>query len=509
MTTKVVKVLKYVGLFSIVFFTITSCEKEIESIGVNLVNNNNFSTNKFVSEVVTTNVNVDRVPANQVGQYLLGVYRDDEFGKIKASFVTQIGLPASAEEYVYGTNVTLDSVIVNIPYQATRLEENYEGGEPKFSIDSVIGDVNTEFQLNIYELKTFLNVLDPTDPTRNAVYYSDKQFLKGPSALYSGSFKVNPDDTVSYIKRYMPDASVYDTDTIKQEDLGPSIKVPLDEAFIQQVFIDNASGPEFDSFDDFSHYFRGLYIEAEELLSDQSHLISLDISRAKMIIYYSQDEDESDIEDLNNNGVLGEQGVRVKHQYDFPFGGISSSVYTRDYTISHQSGADRLYVQGAAGSLTTLELFTGDDLTQLQNNNWLITEANLIFYVDQNASSNIAPERLFVYNYDDNLQIHDVITEGIGAIGGELERDADGNPYRYKIKITDYISELLKNTDPVDLVKLGVKVFSDTDSPASPFDTKIEQYSWNPKGVVLFGSDLAAGDKRVKLEIFYTELNSN
>ena len=45
MTTKVVKVLKHIGLLSVVFFSIIACEKEIESIGVNLVDNNKFTVN--------------------------------------------------------------------------------------------------------------------------------------------------------------------------------------------------------------------------------------------------------------------------------------------------------------------------------------------------------------------------------------------------------------------------------------------------------------------------------
>ncbi|MFZ2432259.1 MAG: hypothetical protein WAW57_14040, partial [Lutibacter sp.] len=80
MAIKVVNALKYLGLFSLVFFTIISCEKEIETIGVNLVDNNNFSTNKDTSEVITTNEDILRVPASGVAQYLLGVYSDNEFG---------------------------------------------------------------------------------------------------------------------------------------------------------------------------------------------------------------------------------------------------------------------------------------------------------------------------------------------------------------------------------------------------------------------------------------------
>lgn len=508
MAIKFVSALKYLGLCSMVFFTIISCEKEIESIGVNLINNNNFSTNKDTSEVITSNENILNVPASGVAQYLLGVYSDNEFGTLKASIVSQLSLPATGDAYNYGTNYGIDSVLMVIPYQATK-EDNLTDGKPKFSIDSVFGNADVAFQLGVYELKTFLNTLDPIDPSKSAIYYSDKEFQKGDTPFYLGNFKVNPNDTVSYIKRYMPNGiTSYDIDTIKQADLSPSIKIPLNENAIQQLFVDNAAGAEFQSLDNFQRYFRGLYIEAEALTSNKSHLISLGMTNAKMIIYYSKDEDEETDTDLNGNGVNGEQNVRTKHNYEFSFGAVKSNVFKRDYTVSHQSGEDRLYVQGAAGSIATIELFNNENLSELQQNNWLINDANLIFYVDQNAASSIAPEQLFIYNYDENLQITDVMTEGIGAVGGLLERDDEGKPYRYVFKITDYISRLLKSDEPLDLVKIGLKVYNPSDIPTAITDVKIREYSWTPKGVVLFGHNPSFGDKKIKLNISYSKINN-
>ena len=78
----------------------------------------------------------------------------------------------------------------------------------------------------------------------------------------------------------------------------------------------------------------------------------------------------------------------------------------------------------------------------------------------------------------------------------------------YIFRITDYISELLKAEEPLDLVKLGLKVYNSSDTPASIFDFTIKDFSWNPKGVVLFGNDPSFGDKRIKLEILYSEINN-
>ncbi|NEW80247.1 MAG: DUF4270 domain-containing protein, partial [Gelidibacter sp.] len=191
------------------------------------------------------------------------------------------------------------------------------------------------------------------------------------------------------------------------------------------------------------------------------------------------------------------------------FGAIKSNVLKRDLA-PHQSGEDRLYVQGAAGSMATIDLFKNENISDLQKNNWLINDASLIFYVDQFAASNIAPEQLFIYNYDDNEQITDVMTEGLAAVGGLLERDDKGKPYRYVFKITDYISKLLSLNAPIDLENktIGLKVYNPSDTPSAIDDVKIRDYSWTPKGVVLFGQDPSFVDKRVKLEISYTKINN-
>jgi len=516
MTTKVVNLLKHIGVFSIVFFNIISCEKEIESIGVNLVDNNKFTANNSLPiDVITTNENVERVISSNIPQYLLGVYSDTEFGQLEASIVSQLALPTSSDEYDYGINAAIDSVIIDIPYQYTK-EDNESDGKPKFSIDSVFGKKDVEFQLNVYELKTFLNSLDPQDPTKSAVYYSDKEFTKGDTPFYSGNFKVNAADTVAYIKRYLFDGiTQFDIDTIKTDNVGPSIKLPLNEEMVQQLFVENVNGIDFSNLDQFHRDFKGLYIEAKKINETTSHLVSLNMAGSKMTIYYSNNMDEGDAEDLNGNGVNGEEGVRVKHQYNFSLSSIKSNILKRDKTNSKASGADKIYVQGAAGAIATVDLFVNEDLDELRNKNLLITNATLKFYIktDADVDASLYPEQLYLYNYDENDQVLDMLTEGLDALGGK--RDFEFNEDNEKIflnsytfTITDYISELLKQDEPVDLVKLGLKVFNSSDLPESATQTKLKDFSWNPKEVVLYGHDASAGNKKIKLEISYTEINN-
>lgn len=512
MATKVVRKFKYLLVILLVGIGVISCEKEIENVGVSLVDNNAFSSTSKSYDVITENVAVEKVQTNGQGQYLLGVYNDEEFGELKASIASQLTLPVNATNYAesFDTNASIDSVLVSIPYQATKIEDA-DDGKPQFTIDSVYGNPNNAFKLEVYELKTFLNTLDPNDPSKNAVYYSDKVFQKGDLPLFSGDFKINPNDTTIYIKRYLNDGvTVYDIDTLKQDNLKPSINIPLNEDTIKQLFIDNASNVGFSSNNEFIHYFRGLYLESTSL-TESSHIVSLSMANAKMSIYYSKTQDEEEDEDLNGNDIDGEEGVRTSHVYAFSFSSLKTNVYERNYNVSKQSGIDKLYVQGAAGEITTIDFFTNEEIEELQNNNWLITEANLTFYIDENASlasSNIIPNQLFIYNYTEKNQITDMITEGISTVGGILEYDEDGNPYRYVFKITDYISELAQQNELVELHTLAIKVYNPTDTPTSPTNSVIQDFSWSPEGVVLCGSTENAGDKRVKLNINYTKLNN-
>lgn len=509
MTTKVVNPLIFLSFFVFAVFSFTSCENEIDSIGVGIIDNGNFDTDSFEASIVSESENVERVISSNISQYLLGVYKDNEFGKLSGSVVSQLSLPTYGESYAlgYGDDVVVDSVLLNIPYQVT-IDAESDTPYTAYTLDSIIGTTDTEFELGVYELKTFLNTLDPTDPSKNNVYYSDKEFQKGNDPFFLGAFNANPSDTVAYIKRYEADGiTVYDTDTIKEDNLQPSIKIPLNKNMVRQLFVDNPTGPEFSSADEFVKYFRGFYLEANAYPSNEySHLMSLNFNGANMTIYYSNVTDESETQDLNGNGTQGESNVRVKRNYVYNFGNLKSNILERDYSVEKSSGPERIYVQGAAGSIGVLDILSQEDLDELRSNNWLINSANLTVYVDQNAVSSIAPEQLFLFNYDDREHLLDVLTEGINSVGGTLQRDEDGKPEKYVFKITDYISELLVSEEPESLVRLGLKVYGPTDVPANINDVSIKEYSWNPKGVVLFNDDESAGDKKISLEIFYTEL---
>ncbi|MDX5586659.1 MAG: DUF4270 domain-containing protein [Aureibaculum sp.] len=521
MTIRIVNSVKYIGLLALILLSVVACEKDFEDIGVGLVDNNQFSTADAIFEIIAFNQNVESSRVDGIPQRIIGVYNDDNFGLIKASHISQLGLPSSSD---FGDTVSIDAVILDIPYYVTKDTNNVDG-TPNFKLDSIMGNQNFEYNLSVYELGTFLNTLDPQDPAKTKKYYSNEEYNEK-TLLYSGSFMPNRNDTVLYVNRRFLDSdpnTIDDTDTIKKADLAPTIKIPLDTTFFRNKFIDQQNSGVFDSFNNFIEYFRGIIIKADD--TDGS-LMTLAMTDAAITIYYTNTTltDETDT-DLNGDGDTDDLDVpvRTKQTKAYSLGGIKTSEYIRDYSqATHQvnnkvindrfvspdmiDGEEVLYIQGAAGSISVLELFKGVNLDSIRDQNWLINEANITLYVDNDVDQETVPETLYLYKFDDNSQILDVFTEvqSIG-IGGELERDEDNKPIKYKFSITDYISEVLKHDGISNISRLGVKVYHSTDLPTTFSDTLMKDFSWIAKGVVLKGNKRDLTDnERLKLEIFYT-----
>ncbi|MDY7396826.1 DUF4270 domain-containing protein [Aureibaculum sp. 2210JD6-5] len=528
MTTKIVNSIKYIAIFSIVLMSVISCEKDFQNVGVGLVDNNLFATEQATFEVIAYNQNVDSSRISSSNPHLLGVTKDKNFGLLKASIIGQLSLGSIN----FTDNMSIDAVILNIPYYATKKE-----GAAGYELDSIIGDQETEFNLSVYENGTYLNTLDPTDPSQGKKYYSDETYVKK-SLLYSDGFKPNKNDTIYIVERRFLDGdpdTVDDRDTIMTETATPSIKIPLDTVFFRNSFINQQNSGAFDSNDNFINHFRGLILEAD---GTDGSLMTLPMNNATMTFYYSNivlTDESTTTGDLNGDGDTDDEDVPVKTKQtaSFPLSGLKTGTYERDYTKAQpdsdintkltspdkENGEDKLYIQGAAGSITIIDILKGmtqEKLDQIRSENWLINDASLTLYVE-NENDTIIPHKLHIYNYEENTQILDASTEPQTLqFNGALQKTEDNKPLKYKFTITDYISEVLKSDNPLNLQKLAIKVFHPTDLPNIPqngpiTDIIMRDFSWNAKGVVLKGNNYESSSdgyaQRLKLEIFYTTNN--
>lgn len=529
--------LKYLAIITLVIISIVACESDFEDIGVGLVDNNTFDTDKINFEVLGYTKNVEKSRVDNLSVNSLGVYNNTNFGITRAGIATQMSLPTGGVDF--GLEPTIDAIVLDIPYDATR-DGSETDGKPKFNLNNIYGNQGVEFNLVVSQLNTFLNSLDPEDPTKPKKYYSDRTYNKL-SELFAGAFKPNAKDTVLYVRRvefdFLDDDNVMvdDYDTIKKSDLAPSIKLPLDHDFFRTNFVENTNEDDFDSQEKFVQFFNGLLFESE---GDDGSVMLLNFVGTTLNIYYTNDvlTDETDT-DLNNDGDTDDTDVpvRTKQTMSFGFNGVRTNPFSKVYSGSPAENAldninenKKLYIQGAQGSLVSLDAFNNVDLATIRAENWLINEANIVFYIDQDVSGDVVPPRLFLYKLDDNddetndnTQILDILTEGEAIYDGNLQKDDDdGNddttesPLKYRFRITDYLSEVLKKEDATEPVKFGIKAFHATDLPneQNPDDIIVRDFSWDPRGVVLYGNDYLESDpdydKRLKLEIFYTKLNN-
>lgn len=521
MTQKIVSSIKYFGAVALVLIAVIACEKDFENVGVGLVDNNLFGTEHTVFPVVSYNENTERSQTNGNPNQLLGIYNTPSFGLLQANVIGQVNLNTTK----YGDGVSIDAVILDIPYYTTKLEDN-EDKTPNFRLDSIIGDQDAGFKLSVYENGTYMNLYDPNNPAKRKIYYSDDTYTKKDLLFSKDDFKPNKNDTVIYIpRRYLDnDPSTVEYDTIKKENLAPSIKIPLDTTYFRNKFVNQQNSEFFSDGELFKTYFRGLIIEAT---GEKGAMMNLPMGNAGITVYFTNTvlTDETDT-DLNNDGDTDDTDVpvRTKQSITYNMSGIIANQYLRDYGMATSdiasrlaspdtiNGEENLYVQGASGSIAVLELFKGMDLDSLREQNWLINSATLTFYVQFEKKDSV-PESLYLYKYDSNSKISDEITEALGIMGSLIRSD-DNKPEKYEFSITDYISEVLKQKENnPGLSKLAIKdrsIYDRRPSRDQPLDTTVNNRSYNARGVKLRGNNLAVKDKdSLKLEIFYTISNNN
>jgi len=521
---KIIKKSVYIGVLLSFFSAIISCEEDFTDIGSNVISNTKFNTSAYSVEIKAENSLVEYVLSDNItrepSEYLLGVHASSEYEKIEASVVSQIairnGLQVVDDENIYGLDTvvftTIDTVFIKLPYTAT-LDENTSSG-PNYTLNSIIGDQSKAFTFNAYETSTYLSRLNPADPSKLNSYSSNDVFDKKGTELndpINYQFKPNKNDTVIVVKRRLSSNVLYSKDTIKYVTSTasgvplPFAVIPLNEDKFKEIFLDKYELSEFESQDAFNDYFRGVILEAK---GDEGSLISFNFSNTVPSLNPS-------IEVYYTNTVLTKGQVidTIQKNDSFLFSGVRSAIYKMEekvYPVNNQ-----IKLQGAAGSEVSIDLFgedadsngIADKIEELRNNNWLINDASLTFYINQSVDTTAIPSRLYMYRIVTDSssptgfsQIKDTYSET--TFGGNLERDDNGRAEKYTFRITDYISDVISGEDDI-LPILKLKVHNSSDDPLS--NTVFKNYNWNPKAVTLLNHEVINGDKRAVLKISYSE----
>jgi hypothetical protein len=525
-----------------------ACDKDFSTLESDIVTNDNATNFDGLSrnyDVIAFSKALDPVQTNALPINLLGVYNDPIYGQTTASVVSQ--LRTNLIDPDFGDNVVLDSVVISVPY-FSKATETTEEGETIYELDSVFGD--SPMKLSIYESNYFLRDFDPTSSINDSqVYYSNQTTGNSPisDALLEG--------TLLYEKNsFLPDERQIVLKNEDDEITGRSVpalrisfkaNVPEDQDEIEyweQKIIEKSGQPELSNINNFNDYFRGIYFKAEATNGTGTmSLLNFANTNANITLYYTKDNTLSTGDPIQSTFVLNFTGNRVNFL-------SNDSVFTDG---DENLGDEKLYLKGGEGSMAVVKLFDGenidednavnsfesfknefvetDDNGKFIKNKKLINEANLVFYVDQSSLIGVEePDRIYLYDMKNNSPLIDYffdtantltpINSRIGHLGRLQREDTDdGNGIRYKIRITEHINNILIR-DSTN-VNLGLVVSGNINLESNSQDYKV----LNPddsddkipvssiitqRGTVLYGNNTLEEEKKLYLEIFYTEPNN-
>ena len=511
---KIKNLLPIVGAIFFITIIFSSCEKEITTIGSEVLGDE--IPNGILDDshtLISYSRKLGPLQSNRLPAYQLGVYNDPVFGKSTVNLLSQLTLERSAP--TFGDSAVVDSVFVYLPYFSTATTVD---STTTYTLDSIYG--TTPIDISIFRSNYFLREYDPNSGFEEFQNYYTTQ---GPT------FESYLGEELGSVANFIPTKNGYviNEGEENEEKLPPGLRVKLDSTFFQNNIIDMEGSAELRNSNNFKNFIRGLYFKVNST-TDNGSLFIFDATKASVSIFYNyKDEDED--ERLNGVFKLNFNGINVNTFTNQLPQQIQTAVDNPNIT----TGNENLYLRGGDGIISVIELFgkdndnngVADELEVLRDKKWLVNEANLILYVNQDLMVGGAtePERIIIYDLKNSNVLADYNadpTNGLEPIDalsnhyGKLQRGTDGNGKYYKLKITDHISNLI-NKDSTN-VPLGIVVSHNvlnrtTQELQNPMEPSIKQVPSStvvsPEGTILHGNASPNQEKRLKLQIYYTEPN--
>lgn len=544
-----------------------ACEDEINSTGSGIVGTVNFDTNvasNFTVASYSRNY-PEGVQTNGVPTGVIGIYNDPIYGTTTASFLSQTTLSRFDPEF--GENPVVDSVVFTMPFFSSVTAFDDDGNE-EYELDSIFGDI-APVKLSLYRSNFFLSDLDPNSNFEEEAVYlstdiSDPAGAIDANLLEMEALEVLKDENgvpvteeLNKLEMYEPSTSpIILTEPVQDEDgnipdnptfeesarLAPALRVKLDKDYWQNVIIDQEGNSTLINPNSFFEYFRGIYLKIDGI-SNETFYQLFNLAGTNITIYYSFEgnDDSGEPGDLTNDGIgdisIALSGVSlVDYQNDF-----NPTILSEIENVDQVNGEANLYLKGGDGSVAIIDMFgprvdMGDgeeiqeELELLRSCGIIVNEANLLLYVDQeDAAAGLGekePERVFVYDIDNNRTLLDGAIDGsVGANGsvdsrtnhlGRLTRTVDGDVsspgVSYRIRITQHINNIINNDSTNVRLAVAVSQNVTVDNTALIAGTGNLETGQrvpiasviSPEGTILHGNLSANEDKRLKLRIFYT-----
>ena len=497
--------------FATIVTLFSACSSnDFNEIDGGLLKNPNFDTNVFTATIQVSQIKESAVQTNGLGGYLLGQYSQVPFGTKSATIVAQVTLPAVNPTFGTKTqasensenkseNETVTEAYLYIPFfnpNSSNSNASYSQNV-EYTLDSIYGNRDASFQVNVRELNYFLSDID-TDLNAKIYYSNDTNITSNLGA--SIVFNTTSTYTISNkaITRYQFDNPQTSEDESKkvQDVLAPGLRIPLSTNFFQTKIINKEGSSELANANEFKKYFKGISISASNFSKDLMMLLNM--ANAKIEIVYSYE----------TSGTNSTTTETRKNRYELSLNGITVNLFNN----SGESLTDtsKIYLSGALGQTASITI-SDTDIANIKSQKLMVTDASLLLYVDNSVSYTKEPERLFIYNtqtgavlvdyqYDPTSNA-DLSTYSYLYHLGKLQKE-NGKGAFYQLRITNHILNLVNEIGTN--VPLGIVIASNvknTNSGAYLRDT-------NTKGKILSSAvvtPLGTVIKDVKLRISYTQ----
>ena len=528
---------------------ITSCEKDFASFDSEVINSDNainFSTNSVEYSLTSRSEMVNPVQTNNLPSFLLGSYNHPQFGRSNSNFVGQ--MVPSEYNHDFGDNVVLDSVVLTIPYYSRGVDTSEEG-DITYELDSVYGD--SPIKISVYRNNFFFRTFDPFSDFDTSQNYFSNGSLSVEEVIDPGQLE---GELLFEIDNFVPSADQINLTQIDTagnpyvaQRIAPALRFKLNnpnDDFWESNFFENEGNQVLTNEPNFKEFFRGLYIKVESSSDGSMMLLNFASSNTKLTIHYTSDN--TNIGDSDTGSV--DEIETNQHEYVMNFSGNLINLFENETVVDvdlmdQANGNENIYLRGGEGIISTIDLFSGttigDNGEEISEFDLfkdffydeisdepirIINEAYIEFFVNQGFSNNDEPERIYLYNYEQNSPLIDYFLDQsvssltINAKINHLEplvRDSlDGDKgIKYKIRITEHLNNLILR-DSTN-AKLALGVISDVasvqnfkilgDNSESENKSLASGVILSPKGTILHGNLSSDIEKRPRIKIYYTE----
>lgn len=412
---------------------------------------------------------------------------------------------------------------------------SYDAGDNFYEIDSIFGNRASRFNLKVTELTYHFSTLDPNNNFETPTsYFSGRDFYEEGftgRSLYDGPFQLNFDEITFNYTEDDPETPDIDETTQVETRLSPRLRIPLDASYFQEKILDAEGSDVLANDNNFKNHIKGINIRMENPAEDLYMLLNLSGATIRLNYDYdvNQDQDTEDtsddvIEPTSKTFFISLDGIQINH-------------LENEQVALNTNPQERLMLNGGLGNIGKIKLFDQDEstsnLADFRSSNILINEANLVFYVDPVITENwsegdLIADRLYLYRIEDNSPLADYYSDPTTGANNLLNKIVhsgileylDGIPYRYKFRITEHVSNLIRseNEDLAENVELGLVVTANINSVLVKNAKLSEDQDifyplaalQNPLGTFLVGPNPPQEllDKQLKLEVIYTDFDN-